>query len=625
MRHLACIFLLFTVTLSAQEIPLDSLNEQNLDRIRQMDQTVIVDLHKARIRGKEENDPEQYILALKNLGGFYLNFEQFDSARHYLDLGIAVNTTDTLTAARASLFINRGIMFFRMGDPIQSYDSYLKAMVIVNMMNDTIKKANLLLNMALADGELGRRKKAIEKMEKALKYRGHEPWFRVRVMANLGIQYSAYGDTAKAIEIYLETMEKALEVKHYNIIWNTQVNLANIYMHTEQFADAEKLYVESIETWAELDYKEGISSAYSGIGNIRLKQEQYVEAIEFYEKALDGTKDYPALRVDILRNLKTCYESQKDFEKAYFISQEVFQLNDSINRVDQNDQVEQYEKRYLAEQGKLEAKQKELEARQRELILSRQIVWLSLGLLLSLLVIAIILFRRQKARNEAEKRELLARQEKEKLEIQLLRSQMNPHFFFNALYSIQNFILTNEPLESSRFLSKFARLMRSTLEWNDKELIPLADEIQIQTDYLELEQLRFDDKFHFEVICPQELKESVLIPPMVVQPFLENAIVHGFRHMERDGHLVVEVKEEGKGLRISVIDNGAGLSGTKDSNGTGKSLKKESLALKLTEKRMKLLSQRHSFQSSFTLINRADKNPDDTGVQVDLILPLIKE
>ncbi len=121
-----------------------------------------------------------------------------------------------------------------------------------------------------------------------------------------------------------------------------------------------------------------------------------------------------------------------------------------------------------------------------------------------------------------------------------LRSQMNPHFVFNALNSVQNFILKNDTREASRYLTKFARLMRLILENSESPMVPLAREIELLRYYTELENLRFNQKFSFDFqVDPNLSPEAVSIPGMLIQPHIENAIWHGLMHKTEPGHLWV--------------------------------------------------------------------------------------
>ncbi|MBC7775857.1 MAG: histidine kinase [Phycisphaerae bacterium] len=184
-----------------------------------------------------------------------------------------------------------------------------------------------------------------------------------------------------------------------------------------------------------------------------------------------------------------------------------------------------------------------------------------LSLLFALAALVWGFYRRQIIRTEnREKEKAQVRQQMADLEMKALRSQMNPHFVFNALNSVQNFILKNDTREASKYLTKFARLMRLILENSESPMVPLAREIELLRYYTELEQLRFNNRFTFDFQIDSNLNpESVSIPGMLIQPHIENAIWHGLMHKTEPGQLWIRfLKADEKTLVCEIEDNGVG-------------------------------------------------------------------
>jgi LytS/YehU family sensor histidine kinase len=141
----------------------------------------------------------------------------------------------------------------------------------------------------------------------------------------------------------------------------------------------------------------------------------------------------------------------------------------------------------------------------------------------------------------------------------LLRAQMNPHFVFNAMSVIQSYIYENDTVNSSRFLVNFSRLMRLILENSSKEFIPIETEVEILQKYLETQKLRFEDRFTYDInISPEIITEHAMIPPMITQPFIENAIEHGQLNTTEGGFIHISINKENEMLQIVIIDNGIG-------------------------------------------------------------------
>jgi ligand-binding sensor domain-containing protein len=212
---------------------------------------------------------------------------------------------------------------------------------------------------------------------------------------------------------------------------------------------------------------------------------------------------------------------------------------------------------------------------------------------------------------------LILESEKADLERKALRLQMNPHFIFNALDGITAFIFKNDPKSAVRYLSNFAKLMRLTLESSREAFIPIETEINILKNYLELEQLRFSESFSYDIILDSALDPYDQIPPMMIQPHVENAILHGLRPKGTGGLVTIHFSKSETGICCTIADNGIGrkaAAAIKERSGTYH----KSLAGEITENRIALM--RKSFGRHFTFKIEDLENP--TGTKVTIQLPL---
>jgi LytS/YehU family sensor histidine kinase len=165
-----------------------------------------------------------------------------------------------------------------------------------------------------------------------------------------------------------------------------------------------------------------------------------------------------------------------------------------------------------------------------------------------------------------------------KLKLEAVRSQLNPHFIFNALAGIQNLINKNEIDKAHNYLTSFSRITRSVLDNSSKEFITVDEEIKWLTDYLQMEQLRFG--FQYAVGADIELdKHNVEIPCMLLQPFVENAIKHGISSLKENGRIAIHFGKANKDVQVSIDDNGNGYDAAKEYSGAGLSLSKSRIAL----------------------------------------------
>lgn len=235
-------------------------------------------------------------------------------------------------------------------------------------------------------------------------------------------------------------------------------------------------------------------------------------------------------------------------------------------------------------------------------------------------------YRRQISKAESREAEKAkVRQQMADLEMRALRSQMNPHFIFNALNSVQNFILKNDPREASRYLTKFARLMRLILENSESPMVALAREIELLQYYTELEAVRFKQRFQFDFqIDPRLNTESVAIPGMLIQPHIENAIWHGLMHREGQGQLWVRFGlETEQTLVCEIEDNGLGRARAAEIEQEYKQGGHRSTGLINIRHRLELLNEQLGKDISMEIIDLYDSNQQAVGTKVRVRMPIL--
>lgn len=177
------------------------------------------------------------------------------------------------------------------------------------------------------------------------------------------------------------------------------------------------------------------------------------------------------------------------------------------------------------------------------------------------------------------------------LERSALQAQMNPHFIFNSLNSIQSYIANNENDKANRFLAKFSRLIRSMLNHARSQKVTLHEEVESLRLYMELEKMRFKDKFEFEIMIDEDVDTSdIELPPLLIQPYLENAIIHGLAQKRSKGKINLFYIMDGKYLLATVTDNGVGYETSKAQKSGQPSLHK-SVGMTVTQKRLEMLDE----------------------------------
>jgi hypothetical protein len=281
----------------------------------------------------------------------------------------------------------------------------------------------------------------------------------------------------------------------------------------------------------------------------------------------------------------------------------------SINELAESNLREEREKLIQAQNASIEKERNEkekLEAqRTRNFLIS---IIVALVLILGLIV---LFLRTKQIRSQQEQRDAEMSQA-------LLRTQMNPHFIFNAMSVIQSYIFTHSPEKSSKFLVNFSKLMRLILENSPKEFIPLELEEEILEKYLNTQKLRFEDRFEYELDFDAELIfQKAMVPPMITQPFVENAIEHGQLHTVENGKINISAKQRDNMLEIIVCDNGIGR---KSSAKTKKIKTHKSMAINMTRERIEILNRKYKLSGN---LNIEDFDQETgRGTKVTILLPL---
>lgn len=250
------------------------------------------------------------------------------------------------------------------------------------------------------------------------------------------------------------------------------------------------------------------------------------------------------------------------------------------------------------------------------------------GLAIAALLFALMyLYFKNRLKNERKNNK--HREDKNKLEQELkqsmlssIKSQMNPHFLFNALNTIQSYIYTNDKENASQYLGKFSELTRMILDMSNKEIVSLAEEIKSLKLYVELEQLRFEDKLVYEFVIDENLSlDMSFIPSMLIQPYVENAIKHGLLHQKSPWRLTVTFTEKDNGVDVIVDDNGVGRKRSAELNRQKNKKQHESFATSANQKRLEILNKDVNNAISIKIIDKEDNFGNAVGTCIQLHIP----
>jgi tetratricopeptide (TPR) repeat protein len=330
---------------------------------------------------------------------------------------------------------------------------------------------------------------------------------------------------------------------------------------------------------------------------------------------------------DAFKVMYLVYDQRGKTDSAYFYYRAYIKTKESLTD-DQTkgkftvyrdkENIELLNKEKLISEQKLKIKEQQLKS---EAVFRNILIVFAcavLGLSMLLLRNSNLKRRNEKLKNQNIQRKL--QHETSEMEMQALRAQMNPHFIFNCLNSINRFIMKNESQAASDYLTQFSRLIRLVLNNSKKAWIPLEDEMEMLRLYLDMEKLRFKDAFSYRIHCDEDIDAaSIFIPPLLLQPFVENAIWHGLMHKNENGLLDIFFKMENSILFCTVLDNGVGRAVAAAARSKS-SQSHKSMGIKITRDRLALINSesRDNQIVSFQIEDVIDNNGDVAGTRVDL-------
>jgi tetratricopeptide (TPR) repeat protein len=364
-----------------------------------------------------------------------------------------------------------------------------------------------------------------------------------------------------------------------------------------------------------------LANTYYFLGNDK-------KALQYARQGLDmglTTRALQRIR-DAYKVLYEVYDRQGKTDSAYNYYRSYIQTKESLTddqtkgKFAANGYVQKIEllnNEKLISQQKLKIQDQQL--KNETLIRNILIAFVFVVLLLGFLFLRNTFLKRrnEKLKNESLYSEL--RHKTSDMEMQALRAQMNPHFIFNCLNSINRFIMKNESQAASDYLTQFSRLIRLVLNNSKKAWIPLEDEMDMLRLYLDMERLRFKGAFNYDLSCAEGLDPiSLLIPPLLLQPFVENAIWHGLMHKKENGFVSISFTVENDILHCTIFDNGIGRSAAA-SAGSKSSQAHKSMGIQITRDRLALINGDLTDEKvAFTIEDMIDETGKASGTKVNL-------
>ncbi|HEY9487689.1 MAG TPA: histidine kinase [Chryseosolibacter sp.] len=400
-------------------------------------------------------------------------------------------------------------------------------------------------------------------------------------------------------------------------VQQTKEEIADVLQQNKLYDEEIHLRKQSIEFNTELNNLAEVSKDRVAISKSLNAKGETSAAIREAEEAarIAATIDNPLMEANALLVLADLFEKNGRTNKALNAYKK---YSDAISRKDAQSESRLVEKSELIrKQKEIEEYTKDVSIGQREETIQRQTVFRQqlviyglLGIILIIGVTSFFIYKNAQASKLANR--LLA--------LKSLRGQMNPHFIFNALNSVNQFISQQDERTANRFLSEFALLMRLVLENSQEDFIPLQKEQEILSLYLKLEHYRFRDKFDYEIKVDDQVNlEAIHIPPMLIQPYIENAVWHGLRYKNEKGKLLLHFYRQNGNLVAEITDDGVGRQRSAELK-TENQKKHNSTGLKNIEERLAIINKVYQLDYHVHIEDRKNN-----GTRVSIYLPVTKQ
>jgi len=619
-------------------------------------QDSLIRVHNAAIL---QRDSAEVIKTSKYIGDYLSDNGNYDLSDRYFKVGLEwaqASGNDLETGKLCNLLASNASETGRRYDALSYYDI---AYAAFKRIDDLSRMAMVLMNIGTEYANLGNFAKAIDYELRAIRYKemsGNTD--------NLAYYYQKVGELFKDLNMmkwkyYVEKAHKIMHKSEANIVTKASVynDLGGIAEKSGNYALAYLWYDSLYNLCSDAGYQQGIALSLANRSIILHNQKRYPEALKMRKEALaiskglgnqyhllsdnmhvastllemgkynealsyvseslelaQNLKFYPEEEAEAYRILSLIGEKRGDWKSAYEYFTKYSKSKESLKSARIQEKMNQLETMYqMSEKGK-----KIAELDNENLLKSKRLarIWVIIAFLV-LLFISIVYWNRRK-QLEGEKAQLELKQK-------LLRSQMNPHFIFNTLNAINHFIMTKQGVEASDYLSRYSRLIRQILENSAEEYVTMESELEFINNYLVLQQLRFGSLFKYNIETDLSIeRELVMIPPMIVQPFIENAVEHGFKGMLDGGVLNVRFQMQDKRMVAIITDNGCGVKGAEIHGEMGSSdtiessyKKHRSFAVEITRERLAVCGIKGD---NITIESPLSEN--GRGTRVTVIIPV---
>lgn len=518
--------------------------------------------------------------ANSNLGRAYKLSGEFEKALQHLKQALELEIQTDDLGGQAINHNELGNTYKYLAEYAKSLSHFQEASRLFEALGQERNQASVQLNSAYLHQYLGDFEKAIPLCKEVLdlRVRNQNLIGEARCCLCLGISYDGIEKLDSALFYYqrAHTIFKGQD----NVAFLPPVlnNMGSVYSQLGEHNRAAWLITEAISILDSLGYNNDVAIGYSDLGDVLMNAGNYEDAIGAFEKSLKLAEETGStlVKVNVLEQKSRAFLQMGNFELAYQTRLEYEALNDSLRSSEKEKELVKLQEEFEAEkrEREIERLKIEQESTQAKANLSNLLLASLITLFVLLLVSVFLYLNHRKAKNQ----EKLA-----VLEQKALRSQMNPHFIFNSLNSIQRSYVEGNLDKANDHMADFAKLLRKILDNSGNSVIRLSEELEALQLYIDLEKLRAKETIEVSIYVDESVDQhNTVVPPLILQPFVENAIWHGILPSGKEGRIDVRISLDKIGLRCTITDNGIGIEESRKQRQSNH----ESKAMKITAERL---------------------------------------
>ncbi|MBS9461950.1 tetratricopeptide repeat protein [Flagellimonas sp. 389] len=566
-----------------------------------------IELYKESLRVDEEIENwKNSASSIMNIGSAYADLGNYTEAIAYYKKALKINREYKYEEGISKCLNNIGIVYDDQGNLPLALEYYNKSLFLSKKNGDTLGISKSLNNIGIIYKNLENYDKALENYRQSLAIQEKNGNVKNigKLKNNIGIIYKRKKEYSKAMVLFNEALNISREINDLDNISVCLNNIGDIHLLNKSMSKAHAYYEESKNINIEIEDQYGLCNSYLGIASTYYSEKKYKKALLFALKSIELSNKLKILNYqrDTYQLLFNIHKDIGDYRKALSNHEMYKVLEDSLFNKESIERAAQLENEYkykheleLANTREtklaktIKTTSQDLEVSQRNSFIAIIVV-----LLVSIVLGSIIFFLKLRHVN--------AKNQNIVIEQKLLRSQMTPHFIFNSLSILQGMILSKDDKKSISYISKFSKLLRTILENSRQKTVSLSKELSAIESYIALQNLDTSSPYNYNLSMDLACNNDLLkIPPMLIQPFIENAIEHAFCTKKKNREINVRITLNEGRLKCSISDNGIGINAHKRKTNKNKS----SLATTITSERLATLSKDFKARGTISVKDRS--------------------